>query len=471
MHKTDVPGDTNPVVPGSTIPYTVVISNTGDGAGSAVITDTLPSNLTLVTSSPPPHCPATLPESCTIGVNGQVLTFTVTIAAASSLTATFSAVVSANDTADVVNTAAITTGTCTGENACTSTVTNPVPDFSVHKVDGPGDGTTVEPGQTIPYTVTVTNVGDGAGSAVITDTLPPNLTITGTPSCVTTGTTGDACTLANPSGSTWTYSVTLAPGDTATVTYSAVVAATDTTDEINTATITSGPCNQLPPATSAVRAHDTTVTCQSTVDNPVAVLSAVKSSTPASGSTVALGSTVTYGLTLTNAGTADATGITMSDAIPNGTTYVASSATCGGAPGCTVTEANNTVTWTGITVHPGTANAVALSFKVTVNASDTNGEVIPNFAVFTNVGTPGCTTATCNTNTVTVTVSVPASAPAVVTAAPVPPPPPPVVKAATIAFTGADIAGMVTAGLAFLGLGGLLVVLSRRRRRTGETGV
>ena len=141
---------------------------------------------------------------------------------------------------------------------------------------------------------------------------------------------------------------------------------------VNTAAITRGTCDPT---------SDPTVTCSSTVSNPVAVLSVVKSSTPAPGSTVARGSTVTYGLTLTNAGTADATGITMTDAIPNGTTYVASSATCGGVAACIVTEANNVVTWTGITVHPGTSNAVAISFKVTVNATDANGQVIPNFAV------------------------------------------------------------------------------------------
>jgi Na+/H+-translocating membrane pyrophosphatase len=41
--------------------------------------------------------------------------------------------------------------------------------------------------------------------------------------------------------------------------------------------------------------------------------------------------------------------------------------------------------------------------------------------------------------------------------------------AATIAFTGADIAGMATGGLALIGLGGLLLLVSRRRRNaTGE---
>ncbi len=309
--KSDTPG---PVVPGATIPYSVLIHNTGNGAGSAVITDALPSNLTLVTSSPAPACPATLPDTCVVNVSGNVLTFTVSLSAGDAVTATFSAVVSASDTTDVVNTAAITTGTCTGDNTCTSTVTN-----------------------------------------------------------------------------------------------------------------------------------------------PVTVLSVVKSSDPPSGSTVARGATVTYGLVLTDSGTAAATDVTMTDAVPAGTTYVASSATCGGVTGCSSTEANGTVTWTGLDIPAGTKNAVTVSFQVTVNTNDTNGQTIPNFAVFSNEGTPGCTASTCNTNTVTLTVSVPAALPATIASPPVAPP--------AIAFTGADLGTMGLAGLALLGLGSFLVSLSRRRRR------
>ena len=427
------------------------------GPASAVIGDTLPSNLTLVTSSPAPACPATSPESCAIGVNGQALTFTVTISAHSSLTATFSAVVSASDTGDVVNTAAITTGPCNGDNTCTSTVTNPVPNFSVHKTDVPGDTNPVVPGSTIPYTVVISNTGDGAGSAVIGDTLPSNLTlVTSSPAPACPATSPESCAIG-VNGQALTFTVTISAHSSLTATFSAVVSASDTGDVVNTAAITTGPCN-----------GDNT--CTSTVTNPVPVLSVVKSSNPASGSTVALGSTVTYSLVMTDTGTAPATGITMTDGVPAGTTYVASSATCGGVTGCSVTESGGTVTWTGLAVQPGTTNAVTVSFQVTVNSSDTNGEVIPNFAVFTNVGTPGCTTATCDTNTVTVTVLIPASAPAVVTPPPPAAAPAVVVAAAPIAFTGADIAGMVVAGLAFLGLGGILVVLSRRRRRVGETG-
>jgi uncharacterized repeat protein (TIGR01451 family) len=363
-------------------------------------------------------------------------------------------VVSASDTTDVVNTAAITTGPCNGDNACSSTVTNPVPNFSVHKTDVPGDTNPVLPGATIPYTVVISNSGDGAGSAVVTDTLPSNLTLASSPAAACPATTPDVCTVDVSGAPVLTFSVTLLPGHSVTATFSAVVSASDTTDVVNTAAITTGRC-----------IGDNA--CSSTVTNPVPVLTVVKSSNPASGSTVALGATVTYSLLLTNSGTAAATGITMTDGVPAGTTYVSGSATCGGVTGCLATESGGTVTWTGLAVQPGTTNAVTVSFQVTVNTNDTNGQTIPNFAVFTNEGTPGCTTPTCNTNTVTLTVTVPAAAPATVAATPIAPVAAPVSTPA-IAVTGAYLSDMGAAGLALLGLGGLLVLISRRRRRAGE---
>jgi fimbrial isopeptide formation D2 family protein len=189
------------------------------------------------------------------------------------------------------------------------------PNFTILKSDVPGDGNPVTAGSTIPYTVTIKDVGDGPGAAVITDTLPSNLTIQGTPQCTVTGT--DTCTVTNTTGSTWTFAVSLASGDTATATFKATVAATATGTVTNTATITTGPCT-------------TSSGCSSTVSNPI---------------------------------------------------------------------------------PPVTAPAVV---------------------------TPTTTTTTA----------------------------PPVTKPAVIAFTGADIAGMAAGGLALLGLGGFLVLLSRRRRRT-----
>ena len=77
----------------------------------------------------------------------------------------------------------------TGDGVAAECVTVTTPNFSLHKTDVPGDTQPVTPGATIPYTVTIHNTGNGPGSAVITDTLPSNLTISGTPDCATSGST------------------------------------------------------------------------------------------------------------------------------------------------------------------------------------------------------------------------------------------------------------------------------------------
>jgi fimbrial isopeptide formation D2 family protein len=141
------------------------------------------------------------------------------------------------------------------------------PNFTVVKTDVPTSGTSVAPGSTIAYTVAVKNVGDGAGSATVTDAVPSSLTVKGTPACAVTS--PDTCSVSNPSGSTWTFTVSLAAGDSATVTFSATVASNATGSITNTATITTGPCT-------------TAAGCSSSVTNPIITTAAavVTPSTP-----------------------------------------------------------------------------------------------------------------------------------------------------------------------------------------------
>jgi len=122
--KTDVPGTGKPVTPGATIPYTITVRNVGTGGGSAILADTLPSNLAL--SSTPACGTLTGADTCKVSVAGTKLTITVHLAAGDSVQITFTAKVSATDTTNVKNTATIVTGTCTPKTGCTSTVTNPV---------------------------------------------------------------------------------------------------------------------------------------------------------------------------------------------------------------------------------------------------------------------------------------------------------------------------------------------------------
>jgi uncharacterized repeat protein (TIGR01451 family) len=196
-------------------------------------------------------------------------------------------------------------------------------------------------------------------------------------------------------------------------------------------------------------------------------LSVVKSSLPSSGSTVPTGTTVTYRLTLTDAGSALATDVTVTDAVPTGTTYVTGSASCGGTAACKVSEATGKLTWTGINVA-GTGGVLTITFQVTVNPTDPNGQVIRNVASFTNEGTPSCTNATCPTNTVTLIVQVRTSAPT--TGAPKAPTPPQKISQATTAHTGEPFAGSRPVELIVLGagLGFVAIGESIRRRRKAK---
>jgi uncharacterized repeat protein (TIGR01451 family) len=117
---------------------------------------------------------------------------------------------------------------------------NAAPNFTVIKTVAGGNGTPVTPGAVVTYTIRIENLGGATGSAVVTDTIPSQLMLMTSPSCAVT--TPDVCTVANPTGRTWTFSVTLAPNHTATVTVSGTVGASATGTIGNTATITTGPC-------------------------------------------------------------------------------------------------------------------------------------------------------------------------------------------------------------------------------------
>jgi uncharacterized repeat protein (TIGR01451 family) len=330
----------------------------------------------------------------------------------------------------------------------------PTASFSVKKTDTPGTGKPVVPGETIDYTIVVANTGTASGTATVTDPLPPNVALTGTPACSTVA-SGDTCTVA-ATGSALKITVDLAAGHSVKVTADATVASSDTTSVTNTATITQGTC--------------TTAACKSSVTNPVVVVNVVKSSTPPSGSVVDRTTRVTYTLHVTDSGTAATTPLTLSDTVPAGSTYVAGSATCGGVPGCRVSEHKGALTWSGVVVQPGATNAVSLSFAAVVDKTDPTGEKVTNTATFTNAGTPACTGSTCSTNTVTVVVTGKKSA-----ATHSPPPVVSPIPAATTPHTGEPFAGsgpidlaIFLTGLTLLGAGEWL--RRRQRKFAGDAG-
>ena len=396
------------------ITYQLAIANSGATAsGSVTVTDAIPAGTTYVAASA--SCGTT--PSC--GVNEAAGTVTWTLTSVAALTTgnlTFQVTVNAGDAngstiSNVGNFNNVLTPGCVGSPCITNTVTNPVitpASISVMKSEPtPGAGVTVTAGQAAPitYQLAIANSGcDGVGSVTVTDAIPTGTTyVAASASCGTTPSCGVSVALGTV---TWTLT-SVAPLSSNNLTFQVTVNAGDA----NGSTIS----NQGSFTDVMTPGCGSAATCvTNTVTNPVitpASISVVKSEpAPGAGVTVTSGQAapITYQLAIGNSGGTASGAVTVTDAIPAGTTYVAASASCGTTPSCGVNEAAGTVTWTLTSVAPLTTNN--LTFQVTVNAGDANGSTISNQGSFTDVNTPGCgNAATCATNTITNPVITPAS--------------------------------------------------------------
>jgi len=224
----------------------------------------------------------------------------------------------------------------------------PTPDLALTKSDG---GMTADPGQTIPYTLTVRNQGTATASAsVLSETVPAATTFNAaasSPGWSCSGTTaGSTCSL--PLGN-------IAPSVTVTAVF-AVTAdlpfPTNLTQVANTATVTTAT-----PETNLGNnsASDTTPVRPGNPD-----LRLVKSVT---GGAATPGATLTYGLTLTNLGNATAFSSSISDTVPANTTFVAASSTSGWT--CTPdVNAGSSCTLAAGDLTPGQATTATFAVRI-----------------------------------------------------------------------------------------------------------
>ncbi len=171
---------------GSTIPYTITLTNNGPGAAAnPTMTDVLPASLLFRSITKPAAFTCTTPAFRT---NGTVTCSAATLADGASATFTLVTEVASGASGTVVNSA---TG---GGNATSSagavTLAPPDADLNITKTT---TATQAVSGSTLNYTITVSNAGPStATNVVVTDTLPASLTlITATPS-------QGSCNAANP---------------------------------------------------------------------------------------------------------------------------------------------------------------------------------------------------------------------------------------------------------------------------------
>jgi uncharacterized repeat protein (TIGR01451 family) len=339
---------------GTNITYTITLTNNGpSNAANAALTDSVPANTTFVSESQ-----TTGPAfSCITPALGGTGAINCTIASFAPGSATFSITVHINPGAPgaVISNTANATSTTTdpnpGNNSSTAlTTATASADLSIVKT-APAAAAN---GSNLTYSITVTNNGPSdAASVTINDTLPPNTTFVSE-----SQPTGPAFTCTNPpSGGTGTVScsiATLTAGTSATFSIVVQVAvAAPVGPSSNTATVTTSSTDPNP--------ANNTSTAVTTIALATADLSITK--TPAPGP-FGTGLPLTYTIVAANGGPNTATGVTVTDILPPGTTF--QSATPGGACSGTTT----------ITCNAGTlTSGASATFTITITLPATAGPV------------------------------------------------------------------------------------------------
>ncbi len=273
----------------------------------------------------------------------------------------------------------------TPQASCTVTVPVLTPALTITKV---ADTPFAVPGQTVGYTVTVTNDGDAPyTAAVVTDALSGALddATFGDQPEATIGTAVFA-------GSTLTWTGDLPVGTAAIITYSMTVRTPDPGDKVivdRLSSLASG--STCPPASANP---------DCAVQVPVLVPALSLSTTAGAGSTTPGGS-VSYTVTIVNSGQTLQDAVTVSEDL---TGVLDDASYAGGAAASTgeVTFSSPDLVWTG-TLAPGTTATV--TFTVTVANPDAGNRILTAAVSSAAPGStcaPGATVPPCS---VTVTVS------------------------------------------------------------------
>ncbi|RKS12915.1 gliding motility-associated C-terminal domain-containing protein [Flavobacterium sp. 120] len=312
---------------GSNVIFTIVASNAGPGsATSVIVTDQLPAGYTFVSSTP---STGTYTSGTGVWAIGSL---------ANGASATLSIVATVNATGSYANTATIAANE-TDPTPANNTATNtpvPVPQSNVG-ITKTASTATPNVGSNVTFTLTASNAGPSAATGVsVTDQLPAGYTfVSSTPSTGTyTSGTGVWAIGSLANGASATLSIVATVNATGSYANTATIAAneTDPTPANNTATSTPVPVPQ----------------------SNVGITKTASTATPN------VGSNVTFTLTASNAGPSAATGVSVTDQLPAGYTFVSSTPSTG-----TYTSG------TGIWAIGSLANGASatLSIVATVNAT------------------------------------------------------------------------------------------------------
>lgn len=349
-------------VPGGLVTYTLTISNTGNiTATGVVITDTLPAFTSFVSAS-----------NGGTAVGGIVTWSVGALASGASTTRTLVLQVD-NPLPGAVT--GITNAASVGDDGTngpdlhpadnSTTEPTPIGGISIDLQLAKSDGVAVAaPGDTLVYTLVITNVGNTAATGVVlTDTIPAHTTFVSASNGGTASgglVTWPAVTLAG-GGATTTRTLTVLvdnplPAGVTTIDNAARVdddGASGPDANPNDNTATDSDAVSAAPDVSIVKTDDLT--------------------------TVYAGQTVTYTLTVQNVGNIGVTGVLVTDTLPAGATYVTSSN--GG------TESGGDVTWPSFSLASGASVTRTVTIQVSGTAAE--GSLVTNGAIVADDGANG----------------------------------------------------------------------------------
>ena len=363
----------NPVRAGTPVTYVLTATNAGpSNATSVTVTDPVPAGQTVTSAT-------TTVGTCTI--SGSLVTCPVgTLGPTGKATITITATVAANAPAGTVNNTATASAVTpdpdsTNKSATAALTINTSADLVITKTAATNP---VVAGTAQTYTIKVANNGPSdAANVKVSDPAVAGLTL------LSAAPTQGSCTVT--AGRVDCLLGTVAASGTVTITVQGTVGSTTAPGTLtNTASVTSDTLD--PDATTNTVSTPVTVTASADVG-----LS--KSANPVG--TIVPGNQVTYTLTATNTGPSQASGVSISDPLPTGLTFVSSADGCTAAAGivtCPVGDlpsgqvavrsfvalagsgltgiVNNTATVSATTSDPNSANNSASTSSSTTAQAD-----------------------------------------------------------------------------------------------------
>ena len=312
IHKTV---DKKSVKIGDTLTYTISVKNNGDKVAKAIIYDNVPEGTVL------------LNKDNNEDENTKKLTWRVTVEPGETENVEFTVRVKAEK--GTIKNSAIVNGKTTEET-----------ETGIINITGKKEVNTSEAkvGDTLTYTITLTNSGNADGTVTVTDKVPTGITL------VADSITANGSYNEENKTITWT-DVKVEAGKTAEVSFKVTINNDTKTSVTNKAVIDGNK------PTEEVETKIANITGAKSVDK----------------STAKVGETLKYTITLTNSGNADGK-VTVTDEIPTGT-RIKDENTTG------YNKETNTMTWSNVEVKAG--KSVKLTLEVVV---EDNISIIKNIA-------------------------------------------------------------------------------------------